>query len=89
MTRANKPPYPAYSDRRTRAKTRPHAPHEKHPAGTKNVLRWFKAHNKEHAKTVEEAWVWYRRFHADEDAAVRKRDAEKKAARKQPPRMAA
>ena len=79
--RNNKPPYPAYSDRRTRAKTRPHAVHVKHPAGTKAILRFYKAHHGTHAATMEEARAWYAKLHFEKEAAVIKREAERKARR--------
>ena len=79
--RKTKPPYPSYADRRSRAKTRPHAVHEKHPAGAKAILRFYKAHHGTHASTVAEARTWYAKLHADKVAAVEKRDAERKAQR--------
>lgn len=57
-----KPPYPAYVDRKDRAQTRPHAVHAHNPAGSKQVLRWFKAKHGTQAKTVGEAWTWYRNY---------------------------
>lgn len=57
--RKNKPPYPSYADRPMRAKTRPFALHESNPAGTKAVLRYYKAKHGVNAPTVEEAWKWW------------------------------
>ena len=52
-----------------------------YPAGTKAVLRFYKAHHGVHAETVEEASAWYAKVHADKEAAVIKRDKERKVAR--------
>ena len=88
--RANKPPC-QFHERNKVAKTRPYALHEVNPAGTKAVLRFYKAHHGTHAETVAEAWKWYRALHADKERAVLKREAERKAlreARKRHPNLA-
>ena len=62
---------------------------KKQPAGTKLVMRFYKAHHKEKASSVEEAWGWYRNHFADLDAAARKKEAQRKEARKPTLKLAA
>ena len=79
--RKNAPPLPSNHDRRQRGKTRPHAFHKRRPAGSKMVVRFFKAKHGVKPETLADAWMWYRLYLADVDKAARKREAERKAAR--------
>ena len=54
---------------------------KRNPAGSKFVLRAYKAKHGMKAESVKEAWDWYRGYLKDQDAAVRQREAEKRAAR--------
>jgi hypothetical protein len=78
----NKRPYPR-RERDRRAKTRPFAMHQHNPAGTKALLRYFKAKNGVRAESVEKAREWYALYLADAYAKARKREAERKAKRTQ------
>lgn len=75
--KANHSPIPLH-ERNKVAKTRPFALHEIRPAGTKNVLRWFKAKHGVKAKTVAEAWTWYRAYLVEQDAKVRRSDEQRR-----------
>jgi hypothetical protein len=66
---------------RNRDKNKAGARHKRNPAGTKMVMRFFKAKQGAKANTVAEAWAWYRIYLDDMDKAARKREAERKAAR--------
>ena len=57
------------------------APGKRNPAGTKQILRFYKAKHGTKAPTVEEALAWYRAYHADKDAAVRHAEQQRKARR--------
>ena len=54
-------------------------PGKRNPAGSKFVLRAFKAKHGVKAESVEEAWEWYRGYLAAKDAEARKREADRKA----------
>ena len=54
---------------------------KRNPAGSKFVMRAYKAKHGMRAADVETAWEWYRGYLKDQDAAVRQREAEKKAKR--------
>lgn len=54
---------------------------KKHAAGTKLLMRFYKAHHGEKASSVEEARQWYTNYLHDLDVKAVKRDAEKRAQR--------
>lgn len=51
---------------------------KRNPAGTKAVLRFYKAKHGMKAQSVEDALEWYSAYLAEKDAAVRKREAARK-----------
>lgn len=51
------------------------------PAGSKKLMRYYKAHHGEKARDIEEAQTWYEQYRAEADARVREQEAKKKAAR--------
>lgn len=54
---------------------------KRNPAGTKFVMRCYKAKHGNKAQSVQEAWEWYRGYLKDKDAAVRSSEAKRKEAR--------
>lgn len=77
----NASPMPNNVDRIQRGQTRPHAFHKRRPAGSKMVVRFFKAKHGVKPETIVDAWMWYRLYLADMDKAARKREADRKIAR--------
>ena len=57
---------------------------KRNPAGTKQVMRFYKAKHGTKAASVEEAWTWYRGYLKEQDAAQRQREAQRRASRKAP-----
>lgn len=51
---------------------------QKHPAGAKLLLQWFKAKHGVKAESLDEARRWYAGYLKDKDAEVRKRDEQRK-----------
>ena len=68
-------------DRNTRSKRAPHALHKINPAGTKMLLRWFKAKHGYHASTTAEAYHWYADYLSEQDKKARLREVARKLAR--------
>lgn len=63
---------------------------KRQPAGTKTIMRFYRAKHGAKARSAEEAHEWYSTYLAEQDAKVRLRDAEARAARKMAPmRLAA
>lgn len=74
---ANRRPVPIH-ERNQRAKTRAYALHEVNPAGTKMVLRFYKAKHGTHAASLDEAWKWYRGYLSAMDKKARQREEQHK-----------
>jgi len=84
MPRANYSPQPGPNrTRRERAKTLPRAIHAVHRAGTKLLKRFYRAKHGVRPASARETREWYATYLSAVDAAVRARDAEKRALRAQ------